>query len=153
RVAGTKDPVSAERAAKVCCLLAPGTKEDLAAVVKLSEVALAAGEGHPFRRFFELARGMAAYRAGEHAVALTWLRKSQTDPTRMHREALALALLFQAMAHHELKEQAAAREAFGKAERLLEKDFADLKKSTLGPDWPETLMSVAVYREARGLLR
>lgn len=69
RFAGdTKDPVTAERTAKICSLRPADDSTHEAALV-LARRAVALGKGHPYLVYFQMALGMAEYRRGHYADA------------------------------------------------------------------------------------
>src|SRR5262249_26747745 len=65
---GTRNPVTAERTAKVCSLR-PGPKARHDAALALARQAVEAGKAHPARAWFRLALGMAGCRSGLFAQA------------------------------------------------------------------------------------
>jgi WD40 repeat protein/serine/threonine protein kinase len=67
-VADTKDPTTAERAAKICSLRQADDRTHEAALV-LARRAVELGEGHPYLVYFRMALGMAEYRSGHYAAA------------------------------------------------------------------------------------
>jgi serine/threonine protein kinase/formylglycine-generating enzyme required for sulfatase activity len=153
RFAAPNDPLVDERVAKACLLL-PGALADLGPVVKLTDRALAAGDGHWACRYFELARGLAEYRRGNCRAALKWLGRSQAPAKQvLSRYTLALSGFVQALAHHHLKEEALAREAFAKACRLVEKEFSNLRAGSADDGWHDVLHCWLLHAEARQVLR
>jgi tetratricopeptide (TPR) repeat protein len=152
RYRGTGDPIVAERIAKACLLL-PGAPDDLDGVLKLCDRAFAAASTHWAYRYFELARGLAEYRRGNGTAALEWLGKSQAaGRSSLNRPAQARALFLQALAHHQLKQDAQARQAWEKACRLAEKDFASLRAGS-SSDWHGVLLCWLAHAEAGRALR
>src|SRR5262249_32840177 len=73
---GTSDPRIADRAAKVC-LLGGDRPADLPLAAELAARAVRLGAGDPAGPYFQMVRGMAAYRTGEDAEALDWLHRCQ----------------------------------------------------------------------------
>jgi formylglycine-generating enzyme required for sulfatase activity len=144
----TQSPISAERVCRAC-LLAPSGLDDLRGPELLSEVALRANEGHWIFRYTRLARAMVAYRAGKFEEALDWLAKCRAPGALgMEQRSQCMAWCFEAMAHRRLNQEAPARKALETARRLMEKEFADLQKGSVGSEWHGVLMSWVVYREA-----
>jgi formylglycine-generating enzyme required for sulfatase activity/tRNA A-37 threonylcarbamoyl transferase component Bud32 len=153
RFGNTSDPGIAERTAKAC-LLAADAPVDLQAIEALNRRALAQGEKHPLFKYFELARGMAGYRARQFDAALDWLQKSQMAASRpLDSRNLVLATLFEAMAHQQLRQTVQAREAFDRANRLFEKDRLELEQGACDPRWHDIVINLIVFREAEALLR
>lgn len=71
-VRDTQDPVKAERIAKACSLQ-PGTTEEQVVALELARRAISVGGSQNDLPWFQLALGMAAYRAGRHTEAVTAL--------------------------------------------------------------------------------
>lgn len=148
----TKEPVLAERIAKACSL-APCDSGKAVQLVALAQRATETNPPHSYQRFFELARGMAEYRAGRFASAVEWLTRSRdTSRISMNPQCIALAWLFQAMALHQLKQPEPARQAFATAERLLEPVVANLQKELAAVHWHDTVNARVVHDEAQSLL-
>ena len=63
-----RDPMTAERAAKICSLRPTDVKTQDAALV-LARRAVELGKGHPLLGHFQMALGMAEYRSGHYAAA------------------------------------------------------------------------------------
>jgi formylglycine-generating enzyme required for sulfatase activity len=150
RFADTTDALVTERIAKAC-LLAAGTPEEVAAATAVASRALTAPDVPDWGvRYAEFVRGLAAYRAGDAGVALTWLEKCQTMGNRpvVMRQVLAQAAAVEAMAHRLRKDEAAARKALDRAAELHRPDAARIGDGTLLPDWQDVLMTEALLREA-----
>ncbi|MFO0843717.1 MAG: hypothetical protein U0797_15190 [Gemmataceae bacterium] len=64
----TKDPTTAERAAKICCLSPADDRTNEAALV-LARRAVELGKGHMYLAYFQMGLGMAEYRCGHYAAA------------------------------------------------------------------------------------
>jgi len=73
RFGGTHDPNVTERALKECLMLPPASA-DLVTISNLAEIASAAGPDNTDWPFFQFAKGLAEYRLGQFASALTWMR-------------------------------------------------------------------------------
>jgi tetratricopeptide (TPR) repeat protein len=65
----TTDPATAERVAKVCCLLPSADKAQLEAALALARKAVQLGKDSPFLPCFQMTLGMAEYRNGHFAAA------------------------------------------------------------------------------------
>src|SRR5262249_22381215 len=94
----TKNPVTAERTAKVCSLR-PGPKARHDAALALARRAVEAGKAHPYRDWFRLALGMAEYRGGLFAQAAKTLElgppKGHVGGTAAFYRAMSLSRLGQ----------------------------------------------------------
>jgi tetratricopeptide (TPR) repeat protein len=149
RFGQTNDPMIAARTAQACLLL-PNAVSDPQLVTKLAERAVTGTEKHSSYRWFLLVRGMADYRDGRFASALTWLDKSLAADRVPGWPGLdATAHLFLAMAREELKQPDKARQALGNACRLME------QKSPGDPElsWLDWLRFQVVRREAEALAK
>jgi WD40 repeat protein len=67
--AGTFDPSTAERTAKICCLRPTQDKIRLESALALARNAVALGKNHNWLPWFQMALGMAEYRSGHFAEA------------------------------------------------------------------------------------
>src|SRR5215471_2756641 len=74
RFADTTDPVAAERMAKACLIL-PAPATELQTIGKMADTALASDPGHPFRPYFEFAKGFSEYRLRHFESAAEQLEK------------------------------------------------------------------------------
>jgi tetratricopeptide (TPR) repeat protein len=96
--AQSSSPSALERIAKAC-LLTPPDKE-LPQLIEMTDRAVRLGESHPFLPWFELARGLAAYRAGKFLETTNWLRPLLE--TQWHGLGMSTARVYLAMAEHQL---------------------------------------------------
>jgi tetratricopeptide (TPR) repeat protein len=138
---GTSDPRDADRAAKVCLLGCDGGP-DVGLAAELADRAVRLGAGDPAYRFFQLVRGMAAYRTGKSDEALDWLRKCQKtrDPY-----SASTALVFEAMALQRLGRPKEAREALSRADAL----YPELGAG-LGGGWWADVLTFQIARQEAG---
>jgi tetratricopeptide (TPR) repeat protein len=149
RFARAKNPIIADRTAKTC-LLMPGAVTDLKPVMKLADRAVTGTEKEGCYRWFLLARGMADYRDGRFASAITWLDKSLSADSDWRPLSLdATAHLFLAMAHQQLGRPAEARQALDKATKMMAQKLPD----DPGMDWDDWLRFQIVRREAEALVK
>jgi tetratricopeptide (TPR) repeat protein len=95
----------------------------------------------------QLVRGMAEYRQGSYAQAQTWL----TEAIRSQPEVRGVALLFRAMANHQLTKTNAARADFEAAGQVM-KPMGDRTKLTADILSTDDLVFWIVYSEAEELL-
>jgi WD40 repeat protein len=75
RFGDTQDPMRAERTVKVCLLL-PAEADQRQRLEQLADLAVTRGENASIVRFFQLARGLAAYRQGDDQAVELWLGRS-----------------------------------------------------------------------------
>ncbi len=143
----TTDPGTAERTAKIGLLTAP-SPEDGVRLTALAELAVNRGAGTPLLPWYQLARGMAAYREGQFAKAGKYLGPASESITNGHIKPAAE--LFRAMADARLGQGGSARTRLEEARRALE---AIAPPSTdLGAGWHDWLISQIALREAEALI-
>jgi len=142
-------------AAKNCSIL-PSSGADPETVGKLADVAAAAGTTNDFFAWFQCTKGLAEYRQGHFADALTFADKTiaiREDPgdyswhDTLYLEAYAVS----AMAHFRLKQTDAARAALAEANTIA----ARLPKSgseDLGPEWRDWIIAHKLLDEATALI-
>jgi WD40 repeat protein/serine/threonine protein kinase len=147
RFGKTRDPVLAERMAKVCLLL-PGPPEELALPAALADQALRAGERHPFRPYFELSRALADYRRGQFPAAEVRLRKLLGGGRSW--DVAVPACLVLAMARQQLGRPGPAREALAEGLRQLERTVPQVADA--GGSWHDWLICQIFRHEAQALL-
>jgi hypothetical protein len=149
----TDQPQTAERTAKACLLLSDALDAaDFDRVQKLAERAVAGTEKDRFYRYFVLAKGLADYRAGRHADAVTWLQRFAPNPAGAYWDATAFGVL--AMAQHSLGRAEEAQASLAKAKAILAKmpDPATGQPFEAG-NWHDWLHAQTLCREADALLR
>jgi serine/threonine protein kinase/tetratricopeptide (TPR) repeat protein len=143
----TEDTLPADRVAKAGLLTAP-LAEQLSQFAQLAEVAAEKGKDHQWAYYFQMVRGMAAYRTGDWRGTLEWCGRSreiQFAPNDV------LNSLFEAMAHHQLGHADEAREAMDRATKILDDHLPQLK-GNWGSDWGDWLNCTIVRREAEALV-
>jgi tetratricopeptide (TPR) repeat protein len=139
-------PEVAERTAKTCSL-APGAVGDPTRLVKLADRALKGNESHAFYGFFQLCKGVAEHRAGNHAASIEWLeRMGPTVDQRNPWHAIAYSVI--AMSQHHLGQAEQARASLGRARAVL---AIDAQRPGQG-DWFDWLHCEILFREAEELL-
>jgi formylglycine-generating enzyme required for sulfatase activity len=148
RFAKTTDPVTAERTAKACLLL-PGTAAEEAAATRLAALAVRDGQRLSPRNYFELALGLAEYRAGRLAEA------DQRLSGVLARDSVSWNLvvptrLVLAMARQRQGKKGEAREALAAALRFMEKQMP--AQLDAGGDWHDWLICHLLRHEAEALL-
>jgi tetratricopeptide (TPR) repeat protein len=143
------NPVIAGRAAKAC-LLAPAAAGDLALAVRLAERAVTGTQKHALYPHFQLARGLAHYRAGEFEAAIARLRPCLAG---QEWNLTVPAQLVLAMAQHRLGHAEQARDALGRARAIMAgKQFPPGEQGDLIYVWHDWLICQHLRREAEALI-
>ena len=151
RFQDTDLPEVAERTAKTCLLL-PNAVPDLDRVQKLADRAVAGTEKHGDYRWFVFVKGLAEYRAGRDAEAVTWLKRFGPNADGVHVDASAFALL--AMAQHRLGQEEQARAALHSAQVIFAKKMPDPAAGRpFEGFWQDWLHCEVLVREAEALLK
>ncbi len=146
RLAESNDPRIADAAAKVN-LLRPPPAEDLNRVEALAQRSVDLGEGSGFIGWFQLVRGMAAYRAGEFAKAVEWLEQAgASDHGREHRSTWRS---YFAMAEFRLGHAEHARSLLLEASELI---VGRAAQKDAGDYWHDLWIADMARREADGLI-
>jgi tetratricopeptide (TPR) repeat protein len=147
----TNIPETAERAAKVCLATGDGLEERQDAFER-AERAVRLGAGNPYLYWFELARGMSAFRQGEWDDALHWLDRSLQGGDA---HCASIAEAFRAMALHRLGRPHEAVAALSSADAHFSTLTDQLRRKNLGPygpGWHDVLLYQVVRREAEAVL-
>ena len=147
-LADTKAPELAERVAKVC-LLEPDSVEDRQLLSRLADRSIKRGAKNNLLPWFELAKGMAEYRADRFQSAVDWLQKSSRYSE--HGKDL-LSQTFLAMAYHRLGQSERARQAMDQAHRLREPWPPPAERSVPAGGFHDWIIAEITYREADQLL-
>ena len=151
RFGDTRKPEFAERAAKTC-LLVPDAVADLAPALALADRAVTGTEKSGNYHYFVLAKGLAEYRAGRNAEAVSWEERLAPNVGGRDVDASAFAVL--AMAQHKLGRREQAVAAFDKAEAVVAKRMADPGAGRpFGRDWDDWLRCRILLDEARKLVK
>jgi tetratricopeptide (TPR) repeat protein len=149
RFSQMQDPNIAERTAKACLLL-PDSGVALTNVCGLADTALRLGSNSGDLTWFQLCKGLAAYRQGHFADAVEWtekvLRQPGGPPTR---NLAAVAVL--GMAEHKLNQTLAARTALSRAAKL-ESVLPKLERGDLGEDWHDWIVAHILLKEAQAII-
>jgi tetratricopeptide (TPR) repeat protein len=144
---GTSDPRIADQAAKAC-LLSRENVQDLQPAAALADRAARLGTGDSVYHYFQLVKGMAAYRMGKDAEALDLLRKCQKARSA---DCSSTALVFEAMSLYRLGKPDEALAALGGADaqyRQLEIREASSPHGPLGLNWVDMLIFQIARQEA-----
>ncbi|HWN94122.1 MAG TPA: protein kinase [Methylomirabilota bacterium] len=146
----TSDPAVAERAAKDCLILPPPA-DDLPAIAKLVETAVAAGPRHRSWPSIQFTKGLMEFRQGRFADAAQSLQPVLPRTNDIYRTAQAYMTL--ALAQHQLKESEEARATLAKGREFVEHRFPKIGPNS-GPEdrWNDWFIAHALMREAGSLI-
>jgi WD40 repeat protein/tetratricopeptide (TPR) repeat protein len=146
RFGHTRDPMIAERTAKLCFVW-PEAAGDLARPLRLAEEAASGTERHNLAPFFQAVKGFADYRAGRYEQSLDPLQKSaERLPDPIFK---AQSLLYRAMALHYLRRAGEARQTLDQAKKMLD---GRPTAGDLGGLWFDRVFSQVLQHEAQGLI-
>jgi hypothetical protein len=140
-----------DRAAKTC-LVAPVEADVRERAIALAERNVGPDMAeHQDRRWFVLASGLAAYRAGLYAEAVTRIEQFAPITDGRHADATGFAVL--AMAQHQLRQSEAAGAALASARQILSVKMPNPTEGRpFGDDFHDWLHSCVLVREAEGLI-
>jgi WD40 repeat protein/tetratricopeptide (TPR) repeat protein len=145
----TKDPMIAERTAKVGLLLPPEAGE-LKRLAVLAERAVTNGEGRAELPYFHLARGLAEYRRGKLDTAARWLRKASAQSDYWN---LAVPVhLIMAMIQKQRGKPREAKESLARAVALFEREAPRPGSPHYAQAWHDRLICGVLRREAEALI-
>ncbi len=147
RFGDTRDPMIAERGAKLCLALPPAAS-DLEMPLRLAERAADRTERHGLYPHFQAVQGFADCRAGRWQQALDWLHKSEERLS--HPIFKAESILFRALALHHLRRGEEARQELDRARHLL--DGEPRTPGDQGDIWFDRILCQMLRREAGGLI-
>jgi serine/threonine protein kinase len=141
RFSGTTNGTIAERCAKDCLIL-PLRRQDVSAISKWVETAIAERPEWPHAQFV---KGLAEYRQGRPASAGEWMQKVLTYKGEKYREVQAQMVL--AMAQHRLQQTEDAR-------ATLANGLATAAAKFPKPDanWHDWIFAHVLMREATALI-
>jgi tetratricopeptide (TPR) repeat protein len=163
RFGETSDPHTAERIAKTCTLTPDGPAAD-PRTRQLAERATAGPLAERGYWWSALARGMVEYRTGHYQAAIDWLVKGREmvgkeldqegdGPNRENSlYCRTLIELFLALAHAQRREAGPAREALGRATKVMDRQLPP-EGGDLGLGWQDWLQCRMIRREVEALLR
>ncbi|MGA2747878.1 MAG: serine/threonine-protein kinase [Verrucomicrobiota bacterium] len=146
--AGTADPGIAARLAKDCLFVAPATN-DLEAIGKFVDTAVAAGERQAEWTETRFVKGLAEYRREHFAEAAEWLRAiaSQSEPWNRNVEIHAVLAMSEFRLGRIEEARATLMDAMKTAERRLDKVSEGLRA-----DWPDWIIAQVLMREAGAVI-
>ena len=145
RFHGTQASEIADRTAKTC-MLAPDAVPDLNRVQKLADQVVTGTND----RWFLFVKGLAEYRAGRLAEAVTWLNRFGPDAKGTHVDASAFAV--RAMAQHRLGQKEQARTALHSGQVIVAEKMPDPAAGRpFEGMWQDWLHCQILLREAEAL--
>ena len=143
------DPVTAERMAKDCLMLAPDDAQ-AQTLAKMADRAVAAGPNHRSWTYFEFAKGLSEYRNGHYAEAADWLGRVVTQPNDSKRTAQAYAAL--AMAQYRMGQAEPARNTLGQALALFKTRLPKPSQNSQDEVWFDWIIARVLSSEAAELI-
>jgi hypothetical protein len=152
RFGSVDNPQTAEQTAKACLLLGGAlSPADAPRAQTLAERVVTKTERDGYFGFFAMAKGLADYRAGKYADAVTWEERAVPHVNGTHWDAVKYAVL--AMAHYQQGHAKEAGAALDSAKAILVKIPDPAKGQLFGAgDWHDWLHAQILCREADELL-
>ncbi|HEY7154949.1 MAG TPA: protein kinase [Gemmataceae bacterium] len=148
RFGSTRDPKIAERVAKACLLL-PAKPEEQNQAARLAERAVRDGAKHPFRPWFEFAKGLADYRQGQFARAEQRLRSLLASVGPEMWPLYVQGHLVLAMTQQRLDQSSKAHDSLNRAVQLQDQPALALDAD----NWVDWLICQILRREAEETLK
>jgi serine/threonine protein kinase len=150
RFAEDPNPMIGERTAKAC-LLRSDPVADANTLSAMVDRSLARSEGHPLRGWFELAKGVAEYRARRAESATEWLERSLRHGG-MSPQGTGTAWVVLAMAYHECGRAEDAADVYARGVAEVEEGFARSGTKPPGAEWHDWIIFDVFRREAAGMI-
>jgi tetratricopeptide (TPR) repeat protein len=139
------------------CLALPGSGAELNVVGRMADVAVGAGPNNGAFAHFQCTKGLAEYRQGHFASALSWM--ARTIEMGEHRDNHAWddylavhAYSVSAMAHYQLKQKPEAQAALAKATAIADEKLLKLESGDIGGGWRDWIIAHALVDEARAMI-
>jgi hypothetical protein len=145
-----KNPVNAERAAKICSLRPSDAKTHEAALV-LARRAVELGKGNTLMCYFQMALGMAEYRCGHYAAADAALGVAAQLGAN-HYHVSGTTAFYRAMSLFKQGKEAEARKLASEAAAKMKPLPADEKNPLAGDTNADDLILWMAFKEASALL-
>jgi serine/threonine protein kinase/Flp pilus assembly protein TadD len=144
-------PEIIERTAKICLLAPEGIgdlPDDLPRPQQLARQVVTGTEQNGYYPYFQLAMGIAEYRAGRFAQSVEWLTKTRQTFLRNSPLYQTLVELFLAMSYQRLGRGGEARQTLEHASKVLDGQLEKWKQNEVDPAWLDWLMCLLVRPEA-----
>jgi WD40 repeat protein/tetratricopeptide (TPR) repeat protein len=148
----TKDPPTADRAAKICCLHPSVDKPRLDAALALARRAVTLGKDHGWLPYFRMAVGMAEYRSGNFAAAAeSLLIAGAVDKAK--GQIYGTSAFYRAMSLFRQGKEVEARRIVTEAASRMKPLPADGNNPLAGGASADDLILWIAYKEAKALLK
>ncbi len=148
----TKDPTTAERTAKICCLRQADAKTHEAALV-LARRAVELGKNHDYLVYFQMCLGMAEYRCGHYVEANAALSTASRLTAGTERNIVDVTSSFyRAMSLFRQGNESEARKLAIKSVAKMRPIPADEKNPLANANADDLIVWMA-YKEAKALIR
>ncbi len=118
------------------------------AVQKLADRLVTGTDKHPFNPFFQLARGIADFRAGRSGEAIERLQRCLKYPFLAQPQHYTLTQLFLSMAYEQAGRKDEARRTFEQARARIDAEHENWKRAGAVKGNSDWLRSMSVLREA-----
>jgi WD40 repeat protein len=148
----TTDPVTAERTAKICSLRPVDDQAQRDAALGLARKAVKLGTGHGYWPYFQMALGLAEYRAGNDVAAEEALRTAAASAGLRNPHVSGTSAFYRAMTLFRQGKQAEARRLAADAASRMKPLPADEKNPLAGGGNADDLILWMACKEARALL-
>ena len=132
------------------CLILPPPAADLPAIVRMADVAIAAGSTNKPWPYFQFAKSLAEYRQGRFESAAEWSEKVAAIKGDWYRAVQAHMVL--AMAQQQLHKTNEARATLAKGIEIADMRFPKAGKGSLDEQWNDWIIAHALMREAQALI-
>jgi len=148
---GTNDPVLAERMAKDCLML-PRPGAELTTESNWADAAVTMGKNHQYLAYFQFVKGLAEYRQGHFASAVELTQKVLAKTGQFpFRDVEACMVL--AMAQCQSSQMDEARATLARGVKIAETKLPKIESGDLGDDWGDWIVSQALLKEAKALIK
>jgi tetratricopeptide (TPR) repeat protein len=147
RFGQSDDPIVAERVLKTCVLV-PVLARDQNAVQKLADRVVTGTEKNVFNQFFQLAKGIADFRAGRSLEAIERLERCLKYSLLAQPQHYTLTQLFLSMTYEQAGRKDEARRTFEQARAKIDAEQENWKRDGAIKGNSDWLRSMSVLREA-----
>jgi WD40 repeat protein/tetratricopeptide (TPR) repeat protein len=147
----TKDPVMADRTAKICSLRSSNDKTRLEAALVLARRAATLGKDHEYLPYFQMALGMAEYRSGNYTAADGAFLAA--DASKENAPISVTSAFYHAMSLFRQGKEVEARRIATEAVLRMKPLPADENNPLTAGAIPDDLILWMAYKEAKALLK
>jgi hypothetical protein len=150
---GLDEAISADRAAKACCLRPSTNAAQLAIALNLARHSVELGQNDPYLPWYQMGLGLAEYRSGQYAAAENDLATAEQTAGSMH-DILGTARFFRAMSLVQQDKTAEARGLFSDGEAQMPPLPQDESHPLVDgqPVNQDVLICWLAYKEAKALI-